>query len=141
MSRRSVQAGDQSEFAVLFGVVRNGAPDTVRTCDLCLRGARLSGLFRQTTSGRRYKGSIGYVRGLDQSTVIGFNTIDRGCTGAVFAFSGVGFNELSISWRQHARNLAGLSRACVPQQSFRQGRVGHHENRCFFNSKMLTARR
>lgn len=118
-----------------------GAPNTIQACDLCLRWARLSGLFRQATSGRRYKSLIGHMWGPDQSTVIDFITLDRDGTSVVFAFPGVGLNERGILWRQHTSNLAGLSRACVPQQSFRQAHFGHRENRSVFSSRMLAARR
>jgi hypothetical protein len=45
-----------------------------------------SGLFRGTTSGRRCKRSM-----------VDCNTLDRGSTQAVFAFSGAGFNQLGCA--------------------------------------------
>ncbi len=112
---------------------RSGAPDTIRTYDLCLRRARFCGLIWQSTSGWRPSGPIVSTMSLDWSTVFDTDAFDRGSAGAVFAFTSVGFNERGIRWRQHASNPAGLSRMCAPQ-SFRQAHFANHENRHLFSS-------
>jgi hypothetical protein len=83
------------------------------------RAARSCGLIWPRTFGWRPKASVVPTLDLHRSTRIDPSAFDRGCAGTVITFSGVGFNERSVSWRQHAGNSAGLSRACVPHQRFR----------------------
>src|SRR5437868_10087171 len=119
------------------GLLGSDAPP--QKCKPINRSADSGGLA--TAFGWRPKASVVPTLDLDRPKRIDPSAVDRACAGTVITFSRVGFNERSVSWRQHAGNSAGLSRACAPHYRFRQARFADHENHPLLNSKMLSDRR